>query len=472
MTEPAAGPEPTPIERRSWLTLLITATAGFMVSLEITVISLAFPEIQDTFDASRSTLSWIFTAYNIGVAALLLLAGWAADRYGRKKLFLAGLFVFMIGSLASGLSVDPSTLIASRVLQSVGGAMQFPAGLALLLPAFPPERRGMAVGIWGATGALAAALGPTIGAILINAFGWRSVFLVNVPVAVLAIAAGAAILQESRSDDLPERVDPISVPMASIGVGLLVLAIAQTESWGFVSVPTLLTVLGSAVLLWLFVHRSRTHPAPLFDLALTKIRSFSVAQVGTVFFCAAFFGWFVVLPTFLLDWWGYSVVKTGLALFPGPALAAFVSPTVGRIADARGVGPVLAVGGFSGALGLGWHLLFTGEEPNYVLGLLIPSLFVGVSAGCSFAMLVAASMRDIPPHRFGMAGAGRTTAFQLAVALGIAIGAAVIGDPDTVGEALSAYRLNWILVMIFFIAQGVLFATLYPAKPAEATAGA
>ena len=127
--------------------------------------------------------------------------------------------------------------------------MQFPAGLALLLPAFPPERRGMAVGIWGATGALAAALGPTIGAILINAFGWRSVFLVNVPVALLAIAAGAAILQESRSDDLPERVDPISVPMASIGVGLLVLAIAQTESWGFVSVPTLLTVLGSAVLL-------------------------------------------------------------------------------------------------------------------------------------------------------------------------------------------------------------------------------
>ena len=462
MTEPQAGLEPAPIERRSWLTLFITATAGFMVSLEITVISLAFPEIQDSFDASRSTLSWIFTAYNIGVAAFLLLAGWAADRYGRKKLFLAGLFVFMLGSLASGLSVDPSTLIASRVLQSIGGAMQFPAGLALLLPAFPPERRGMAVGIWGATGALAAALGPTIGALLINAFGWRSVFLVNVPIALLAIAAGALILLESRADDLPDRVDPISVPMASIGVGLLVLAIAQTDSWGFVSVPTLATLVGSAILLWLFVHRSRTHPAPLFDLSLMRIRSFAVAQLGTVFFCAAFFGWFVVLPTFLLDWWEYSVVKTGFALFPGPALAAFVSPTVGRIADARGLGPVLAVGGLSGAIGLAWHLLFTGEEPNYILGLLIPSLFVGVAAGCSFAMLVAASMRDIPPHRFGMAGAGRTTAFQLAIALGIAVGAAVVGDPDTIGDALSAYRLNWILVMIFFAAQAVLFAALYP----------
>lgn len=440
-----------------------------MVSIEITVISLAFSEIQDSFEGtSRSTLSWIFTAYNIGVAALLLLAGWAADRFGRKKIFLLGLGVFMLGSLASGLSVDAPTLIAARVLQSIGGAMQFPAGLALLLPAFPPERRGMAVGIWGATGALAAALGPTIGALLINAFGWRSVFLVNIPVAIVAMIAGALILTESKADDLPDRVDPVAVPVAAVGVGLLVLAIAQTETWGIISVPTLLSVLAAAALLAFFVRRSQQHPAPLFDLGLLKIRSFSIAMIGNLFFCAAFFGWFVVLPGFILDWWNYSVVKTGLALFPGPALAAIVSPAMGRVADARGVRVVLVIGGVCGAIGMAAHLIFTGVEPNFVLGMLLPGLFVGIAAGCSFAMLVAATMRDIPPQRFGMAGAGRTTVFQLAIALGIAIGAAVVGDPESASEALSSQRINWTIALVWFLAQAGLFAAIYPEdRPAE-----
>lgn len=458
------------IPKQSWWTLGITATAGFMVSIEITVISLAFNEIQDSFDGtSRATLSWIFTAYNIGIAALLLLSGWAADRYGRKRLFLAGLAVFALGSLASGLSVDAPTLIASRVLQSVGGAMQFPAGLALLLPAFPIERRGMAVGIWGATGALAAAIGPSIGAFLINGFGWRSVFLVNIPVAILAIVLGSRILEESRADDLPDRVDPIGIPVASFGVGLLVLAIAQTETWGVFGPWTLLCVAGSAALLWYFVRRTRSHPAPLFDLALLKITSYRVAFVGTLCFCAAFFGWFVVLPAFLLEWWDWSVVTTGLAIMPGPTLAAVVSPVVGRLADKHGLGPVLAVGGVAGAIGVALHLMFTDLEPNYVLGLLIPSLFIGVAAGCSFAMLVAATMRDVPPARFGMGGAGRTTVFQLAIALGIAVAAAIVGDPTSGTEALSSYRLLWVVVLGLFAAQAIVFLVLYPAESEEVT---
>lgn len=470
MTETVAE-APAPIEARSWWTLGVTAVAGFMVSLEITVIALAFNDIQESFDGtSRATLSWIFTAYNIGVAALLLLAGWAADRYGRKRVFLLGLIVFLVGSLASGLSVDAPTLIGARVLQSVGGAMQFPAGLALLLPAFPPERRGMAVGIWGATGALAAALGPSIGALLISGFGWRSVFLVNIPVGLIAMALGLKWLDESRADDLPERVDPISVPIASLGVGLLILAIAQSEQWGVFSFGVGLSVLGALLLLALFVRRSQRHPQPLFDLQLLSIRSFSVAAVGTVCFCAAFFGWFVVLPSFIQDWWDYSILKTGLSIVPGPALAVLVSPVMGRIADARGVNIVLVIGGISGALGMVAHLVFTQLEPNLVLGIIVPGLFVGVAAGCSFAMLVAASMRDVPPKRFGMAGAGRTTVFQLAVALGIAIGAAVVGDPDSGAQALSAYRANWVIALVFFVGQSVIFAFFYPAASRDRAA--
>ncbi len=465
-TPASAAAQPTPIPSRSWWTLGITAIAGFMVSLEITVISLAFSDIQDSFgDTSRATLSWIFTAYNIGIAALLLLAGWAADRYGRKRVFLIGLAVFSLGSLLSGLSIDAPTLIGARVIQSIGGAMQFPAGLALLLPAFPPEKRGMAVGIWGATGALAAALGPPIGAFLISAFGWRSVFLVNIPVAILAIVLGSIHLEESRADDLPDRVDALSVPLASIGVGLLVLAIAQTEQWGIVSAYTLITIAVAAALLAVFAYRSRRHDAPLFHLDLLAIRSFSVSLVGTVCFCAAFFGWFVVLPSFIQDFWGLSIVKTGLVLIPGPALAAVVSPLMGRVADARGVRMVLVLGGVSGAIGMTIHLLVTTVEPNLFFGMIVPGLFVGIAAGCSFAMLVAATMRDISPQRFGMAGAGRTTIFQLAIALGIAVAAAIIGDPTDADAALSVYRINWAVALAFFLGQAAIFLLAYPPTP-------
>ncbi len=459
---------PPPIDRLAWWTLGITAAAGFMVSLEITVISLAFTDIQETFEGTtRSTLSWIFTAYNIGVAALLLLSGWAADRFGRKRIFLIGLAVFAIGSIASGASVDAPTLIAARFLQSIGGAMQFPAGLALLLPAFPPERRGMAVGIWGATGALAAALGPTIGAFLISGFGWRSVFYVNVPIAILAIGLGWRLLEESRADDLPDRVDPVSVPVASLGVGLLVLAIAQSESWGVFSLLTGITVLGSVLLLTVFVKRSRVHPEPLFDLDLLAIRSFSTSLAGTVCFCAAFFGWFVVLPSFIQDWWDYSILQTGLALVPGPALAVLVSPPMGRLADARGHRVVLVIGGVAGALGMTAHLVFTRLEPNLFLGMIFPGLLVGIAAGCSFAMLVAAAMRDVPPRRFGMAGAGRTTVFQLAIALGIALAAAIVGDPANGTDALSSYRINWTLCLALFAGQAAIFAFVYPSGDAS-----
>lgn len=445
-----------------------------MVSLEITVISLAFKDIQESFEGtSRATLSWIFTAYNVGIAALLLLSGWAADRFGRKRLFLIGLFVFMVGSLASGLSVDAPTLIAARVLQSVGGAMQFPAALALLLPAFPAEKRGMAVGIWGATGALAAVLGPSVGAGLVNAFGWRSVFLVNIPIAFLAIVLGAALLVESRAEDLPERVDPVSVPMASFGVGLLLLAIAQSDSWGFASAPTILCVLGSVALLWGFVRRSRQHEAPLFDLDLLTIRSYSVSLAGTACFCAAFFGWFVVLPSFLLDWWQWSIVEVGLGLMPGPGMALVLSPFMGRVADKHGNGIVLVFGGIAGAFGMVTHLLFTGTDPNFVLGLLLPGVLVGVAAGCSFAILVSAAMRDVPPQRFGMAGAGRTTVFQLAIALGIALGASIVGDPTNASNALSVYRINWVVALLFFVGEALFFAFAYPAaaqsEPAESS---
>lgn len=459
----SATTEPTVIERSAWRTLAVTSIVGFMVSLEITVIALALPDIREAFpDAAESTLSWIITAYNIGVASLLLVAGWAADRFGRKRTFLLGLGVFALGSLGSGLAPGAESLIAARVVQSIGGALQFPAGLALLLPAFPYERRQMAIGIWGAMGGLAAALGPPLGGFLVGAFGWPSVFLVNVPIALATLVAGWFWLDESRGTALPSRVDLISIPAASLGVGAVVLAIVQSETWGLLSLNTLLAVVIGAVLVAIFVFRSSRHPAPLFDLDLFRLRSYWLGCVGTVAFVIGFFAFFVPFPSFLQQTWGWSTIRTGLAIVPGPFVAAAISPPIGRLADRIGNGPILAVGGLSGVLSMSLHLLLTDLEPSLFLGVILPGLFLGIAAGCSFAMSVGATMRDVPPERFGMGGAGRTTVFQLGVAVAIALSVAIIGDPTTDEARLSVLRINWAVCLGAFAVQAAVFGLLFP----------
>ncbi len=433
-----------------------------MVSMEITVIALALPEIRDAFpDAAESTLSWIITAYNIGLAALLLVAGWAADRYGRRWVFLLGLIVFAVGSFAAGMANGIEALIAARVLQSVGGAMQFPSGLALLLSAFPPERRQMAIGVWGAMGGLAAAVGPPLGGFLVGVLGWRSVFLINVPIALGAATAGLLWLTESRNPTIPARVDLVSIPLGTIGVGSMVLGIVRGSEAGWATASTISTFVVGAVLVVLFVVRSSRHPSPLFDLDLFRVPSYTIGNVGSVFFVVAFFAYFVPLPSYIQEVWGWDVIQTGLVVVPGPLVAAVLAPFAGRAADRFGVAPVLTIGGLAGISAMALQLLLTDDDPS-ALAIIVPGMVLGVAAGCSFAMLVGATMRDVAPARFGMAGAGRTTVFQLSLAMAIALAVAVVGRPDSPTDHLSVMRVLWLLALLSFVGQTVTFGAVFP----------
>lgn len=447
------------IPRSSWLTLAVTSIAAFMIAIETSIISLALPQLRDGFpDASESKLSWVVNAYTIGVASLLLVSGWLADRYGRKKMFFWGLFVFLVASCAAGLAPSANFLIAARVAQAIGGAMQYPAGLALLLAAFPPSKIQTAIGTWGAMGGLAAALGPSLGALLVDAFGWQAVFFINVPVAGLVIVIGPRWVPESVSDSIPEKVDLISVPLASLGVGIAILAITQGDKWGWSSTNLILSFAIAFLLVTAFIIRSRKHSEPLFDLDLFKIKTFSVGMIGTVFFMVAFFSWLISLPSFIQSVWGWSVLKTGFAIAPAPLLTAFISPPAGRLAERIGNGPLLTVGGLLGATGLALHLAFTNAEPDYFKGILIPGVLIGFAAGFGFAQLIGAAMRDVPRDQFGMAGAGRTTIFQLALALGVALAFTIIGRPDTPQAALDGLQVTWVLGIGCYIAQTLLFA--------------
>ncbi|MCH2627254.1 MAG: DHA2 family efflux MFS transporter permease subunit [Acidimicrobiales bacterium] len=444
-------------------TLFITSLVGFMVAMEITIISIARSQISEAFpSAEAATLSWVITAYNIGVASLLLPAGWMADRYGRKKVFLWGLVAFIFGSLLSGLATSPALLIGARVVQSIGGAAQYPAGLALLLSAFPLERRMRAIGVWGAVSGLAAALAPSLGALLIEGFGWRSVFLINVPVALLALIAGRSWLIESRSSEVSDRVDLVSVPMASLGIGVLLLALVQGGSWGWTAPATMCSVVVGVLMLATFFRRSLSHTEPLFDLRLFGIRTYAVANIGSVFFLVAFFSWIIVLPEFIQETWGWSVLQSGFAIAPGPIVSTVLSVTNGRLADRIGPQRILVVGGIAGVGGLLLHFGYTGSTPSFFMGLLLPNLVMGVAAGCSFAMLVGASMSEIPSQRFGMAGAGRTTVFQLSIAIGAGLAITLVGDPDGGSTALEAMRRVWMVGVLCFFVQAMLFCFVYP----------
>tara|TARA_B100000965_G_scaffold388831_1_gene393803 strand:+ start:160 stop:1578 length:1419 start_codon:yes stop_codon:yes gene_type:complete len=459
------------IPRSAWLTLAVTSIAAFMIAIETSIISLALPQLRDGFpEASESKLSWIINAYTIGVASLLLVSGWLADRYGRKKLFFWGLLVFLVASCAAGLAPSANFLIGARILQAIGGAMQYPAGLALLLAAFPPSKIQTAIGTWGAMGGLAAALGPSLGALLVDAFGWQAVFFINVPVAALVIIFGPKWVPESVSDSIPSKVDLISVPLASLGVGMAILAITQGDKWGWSSFSLIFSFVLAGLLVTAFVIRSQRHSAPLFDLALFRLKTFSVGMVGTVFFMIAFFSWLISLPTFIQSVWGWSVLKTGFAIAPAPLLTAFVSPPAGRIAERIGNGPLLTIGGVFGAAGLSLHLIFTKIEPDYIKGIFIPGVLIGFAAGFGFAQLIGAAMRDVPRDKFGMAGAGRTTIFQLALALGVALAFTIIGRPDNPQAALDGLQATWILGIACYIFQIFLFAFFGgPAKTTKTT---
>ena len=452
------------VPRSAWLTLAVVSAAVFMVSIELTIIALALPEIRASLPgSSTAAVSWVVNIYSIVVAALLLLSGWLADRYGRKRIFRTGLLIFAVGSLAAGAASSTGVLIAARVLQAVGGSMQYPAGMALLLTAFPQHRRQLAIGMWSAMAGLAAAIGPTIGGFLIGAAGWRAVFYVNVPIALVSLIVGARVLTESKAGSAAGKVDVIGVPLASLGVGAIILGFVQGDAWGWITAPTLGSFVVGVAMIATFVARSLHHPAPLFDLGLLRIRSFALGNVGTLFFCMGFFALLVPLPSFIQEVWGWSVTETGLTVAAGPVVSFLISPQAGRLADRIGNAPILVVGSACGMIGLLWLLASTSTTPS-LAKLLAATLLIGVSAGTGFSQLVGAALRDVPADRYAMATAGRTTFFQLSVAIAIAMAFTLIGQPAGPDAELAAYQTVWAVCAGSYFCNLVLFGVIYPRR--------
>lgn len=432
-------------------TIAVVSVAAFLASLDLFIVNIAFPEIRTAFgSADFAAMSWILNGYTVVFAAFLSPAGRLGDRYGHRRIFLAGLAVFMAGSLACGASISFAMLVASRVIQALGAALLTPSSLALLMAAVPASRRAVAVSTWSAVGAMAAALGPPIGGLLVD-LNWRWIFLVNLPLGLLALATGPRVLKRTASTGtgLPDLFGALSLV---VGVAALV--------WAIVELPTArsgLIRIGVATLVALFalaitVQRSRHHPTPAIDLAAVRVTALWTSCAALVLFAAAFAAMLLGNVMLLTIVWHEPAAVAGLFLSPGPIVVVAVSLTLaGRLINRFGVGAVAAVGAGLYAAGIIVWLMRVGPEPHYFTDFLPGQILTGAGVGLVIPSLSAVSGLALPPHRWGSGSALSNTARQLGTVLGTALLAVVYQN----GLDLTAVQHGWQLITVGAAAAAV-----------------
>ncbi|MGW1598757.1 MFS transporter [Streptomyces sp. NPDC002343] len=415
------------------LALLVASGATFLAVLDTTVVNIAFADLRADFrDASLSQLTWIVTAYTVVFAALLAVAGRVADTIGRKKLFVWSAAVFLVASLLSGLATGVPMLIAARALQGVGAAGLIPSALGLVLQHTPAARRQVAIGVWGAVGSMAAAVGPSLGGLLVDAWGWRSVFLINLPIG-LVILTGAVRLTGDRPTGrkLP---DPAGTLALALGVGGVVFGVTQGTEWGWAGGRVLGLLGGGAVLLAAALLLSRRHAAPAIELDLWRSRAFAATNATSLLFGAAMYSYLLSSLLFLNAVWGYSELKAGLAVTPGAFASALGAIVVGRRVGPAGQWAAVAVGSaLFGASCAGMYLLL-GTERSYAAVWLPLGVLAGVGIGAALTAISNAATASLPPQRFASGTGLLMTTRQIGGALGIAALAAILERHDVLDD--------------------------------------
>lgn len=442
--------------QRKWRVSLIVCVGVFMSSLDLFIVNIAFPAIGHHFGgASLASLSWILSGYAIVFAALLVPAGRWADAFGRKRAFLLGLGVFVAASAGCALAPSVGFLTGARVVQAVGGALMLPTSLGLMLPEFGLHERHVAIGVWAATGGIAAAAGPPLGGLLVQA-DWRLVFLVNVPVGLLGLLAGARTLAERRERDAA-RPDVIGAIALIAAIGSLVVAIVKGQEWGWSSASILTLLVLTAVLLPAIWWRSERHPAPIVEPSMLRVRSFGLAVGASVLFFAGFGAMLLAGVLFLTSVWHEDVLTAGLMLFPGPAMATAFSVPSARLGARVGYRVPGVAGAILFAAGSVWFITQTGDHPAYLSEYLPGSMVGGAGVGLIIPTLTGAGASSLAPERFATGAAVLTMGRQIGAALGVAILVAVLG---TTTAHAGDFHAAWLITVAGGLAAGLALAAI------------
>ena len=411
-----------------WLVLISLVFGFFMALLDITIVNIAIPSIQSNLKTDLTTVTWVLNAYSLVFAVLLVTMGRFADQYGRKRIFMIGMVIFSLGSLLCALSPTMASLtgwpainwlIGFRAFQAIGAAALNPVSLAIIIAVFPRERRGAAIGVWGALSGLAAAAGPVLGGFLVQNFDWRWIFFVNLPFCIVGLIMVGIFVPETRELGTSKKLDPLGLLTLSTAIFCLVLAIIQGNDWGWTSTPILSLFAGALVALMLFFIVETRVSEPIIDFSLFKIRSFSASSVTMFLFGIAIQGAFLLLVLYFIDAQGYTQLDAAYAILPIPLAAFVVSVFSG--AFSQKISP--RISGIAGMalLAIGFFALATLNANSTWLDTTWRGVIIGAGMGLCFQSFPNMALSEIPRAKLGVGSGVFNTFRQIGFVLGVAI---------------------------------------------------
>ncbi|MFJ4846688.1 MULTISPECIES: MFS transporter [unclassified Streptomyces] len=466
-----SGPR-TPARRpvHPGLVLAVLATSVFLSGLDAFVVNVALAPIgQGVGETSLSKLSWILNGYAIVYAALLVPAGRLTDRFGGRTGFLLGLGVFTAASLGAAASGDLWVLVAFRFLQAAGAAVLTPASLGLVLTTAPPAKLTRYIQIWAASGSLAAAAGPMVGGLLVQA-AWQWIFLLNLPIGVAALVLAARLLPRGRQTRDARMPDLLGGALLAVAIGSLALGLVQAPAWGWGAAPTVGSFVVAAVALALCLLRSARHPVPAVDLRLLRNPVFAWAGVATLLFYTAFAVQLLGLTLWLQQEWHWSAIETGLGVAPGPAMVFGASAAGRRFARRLPVGAVAALGAALVAVGAGLLALATGGQLHYATDILPGWLVAGVGVGLALPTLISSATAELPKDKAATGSAVVTMAGQVGNVIGVSV-LVVLLAAGASGQAAHTFAHAWWTSAALVALSALAALGITPRRRAGAAAG-
>jgi EmrB/QacA subfamily drug resistance transporter len=414
-------------DNRRWWTLGAMCFALFMIMLDNTVVNVALPSIQRDLGASLAGLEWTVNAYTLAFAVLLVTGGRLGDIFGRRRVFLCGLVVFTASSAFIGFAQSQAWLVGGRTMQGIGAAFMMPATLSIITNAFPPHERGKAIGTWAGVSALALAIGPVVGGLLVEHVSWQSIFFINPPVAAVAIAVTLFATHESRDETVVPRVDVAGMAAITIGLTALTLSLVEANTWGWGS-PRILGLLALAVAgIAAFVAVERRAPVPMVDFSFFRARTFLGANIVAFIVSFAMLAMFFFISLYMQNVLRFSPLEAGLRFLPTTVMVIAIAPIAGRYTDKIGARPLMTLGLTLVGTSLLWQSFLTTDTG---FDFLLPG-FVTMGIGISLVMapMSTAAMNAVDQNKAGVASGILTMSRMVGGTLGVAVLGAFIGRP-------------------------------------------
>jgi EmrB/QacA subfamily drug resistance transporter len=465
-------------ENRKWWTLGAVAFGLFMIMLDNTIVNVALPSIERDLGMSISQLEWVVTAYALSFAALMLTGGKLGDYYGRRLIFIVGLAIFTLSSLACGLAPNSGFLIGMRAVQGAGSALMNPATLSIITATFEPRERGRAIGIWAGVSAMALSIGPLLGGLIVDNLSWNWIFYVNVPIGIVAIVVSRLVIRESRDTSHEQSIDFPGLATSGLGLLALCYALIEGNNHGWTSAEIIGLFVAAVALLAAFVLVERHQRLPMLDLSLFRNRTFAGANVVALLVTLGMFGVFFFVSLYVQNILGYSPTKAGATFLPMTILIVLIAPLAGNWSDKIGSRWLMGAGmTLLGIGGLFW--LRIGLDSSYWT-LLPPMLIGGTGMALTMSPMTSAAMSSVPVDKAGV-GSGVINSFrQVGGSLGIALMGAILASYAVAGASRAESAQNFVdglhaalvaSALIAFLGAAVSIATVR-SSPRSRTASA